>query len=118
MMMFAMFIELTIASCRDEISLLLLIGYTPASLEKFLLRRFLPPNILIVLIAIGVTATGQFCLSQWLDGQQIIISRWLSWYTISGAILIAFLILLLNRFSIKKHLKPSGFKNAIHKIDG
>jgi cell division protein FtsX len=42
LLVFSLFIQLTIASCKTDIELLQTLGTSPKQLERFLLKQFLP----------------------------------------------------------------------------
>jgi hypothetical protein len=48
LLVFTLFIQLTIASCKTEIELLITLGTAPKQLQRFLMRQFFPVNIYII----------------------------------------------------------------------
>ncbi len=104
LLIFTLFIQLTIASCKDEIALLVLMGSSPKQLKRFLMRRFYPPNIWIALIGLILISVTQFWLYQLLKEKQIILSPYISVYTVIAAIAILLVIAYVNHQSIKKWL--------------
>ena len=62
LLVFSLFIQLTIASTRHEINLLITLGASPDQLQKFLMKQFLPLNIIIVFVCLFVVAVGQFTI--------------------------------------------------------
>ncbi len=105
LLIFTLFIQLTIASCKDEIALLVLMGSSPKQLKRFLMRRFYPPNIWIALIGLILISVTQFWLFQFLKEKQIFLSPYISAYTVMAAIGILLVIALVNHQSIKKWLR-------------
>ncbi len=105
LLIFSLFIQLTIASCKEEIGLLILLGNSPKSLGRFLMRRFFPANIWIVVVGLLIIATAQYFLYTWLLEKQIILSPVISWYTISAAILLLIVIAFMNYSSIQKYIR-------------
>ncbi len=105
LLIFTLFIQLTIASCKDEIALLVLMGSSPKQLKRFLMRRFFPPNIWIALIGLILISATQFWLYQFLKEKQIFFSPYISAYTVMAAIGILLVIALVNHQSIKKWLR-------------
>ena len=105
LLIFTLFIQLTIASCKDEIALLVLMGSSPKQLKRFLMRRFYPPNIWIALIGLILISVTQFWLLQYLKEKQIFLSPYISAYTVMAAIGILLVIALVNHQSIKKWLR-------------
>jgi cell division protein FtsX len=105
LLIFSLFIQLTIASCKEEIELLILIGNSPKNIGRFLMKRFFPPNIYIVLLGMLIIAIAQFFLAGYLTEKQIILSPYLSWYTILAAILLLIVIAIVNYITIQKYLR-------------
>lgn len=105
LLIFTLFIQLTIASCKEEIYLLLLLGSSPTQLRQFLMKRFMPPNFIIVVVGMVGIAIGQSISSSWLNAKQIFLHNWISWYTIAAAVVILLLIGIVNFITIGKYLK-------------
>jgi len=53
-LIFTLFIQLTIASCKEEIILLITLGASPKQLQRFLMRQFFPVNILVVGVSLVI----------------------------------------------------------------
>jgi hypothetical protein len=105
LLIFSLFIQLTIASCKEEIELLILIGNSPKNIGIFLMKRFFPPNMFIILIGLLVITVAQYFLADFLKAKQVILSPFLSWYTILAAILILMVIAVVNYVTIQKYLR-------------
>lgn len=105
LLIFSLFIQLTIASCKEEISLLILLGNAPKSLGKFLMRRFFSANIWIVVVGIVVISLAQYGLYTWLLDKQIVLSPFISAYTLAAAILLLLVIAWMNYTSIQKYIR-------------
>jgi cell division protein FtsX len=99
LLIFTLFIQLTIASCKDEIALLVL-----KQLKRFLMIRFYPPNIWIVTIGLILISATQYWLFQFLKAKQIILSPFISGYTVVAAVCILLVIAYVNNHSIRKWL--------------
>jgi hypothetical protein len=104
LLIFTLFIQLTVASCKEEITLLITLGAGPKQLQQFLMKQFFPPNIIIVVIVLLVLAALQFFLKIFLRAQHIYINPLLSYSTIIAGILILLVLWLVNRMSIKKYI--------------
>ena len=105
LLVFSLFIQLTIASTRHEINLLITIGTAPRQLQKFLMKQFLPLNIIIVFACLFAVSVGQFFLQSFLQGQNMFIDQWISYYTIIAAVLILAVLWVVNYFTIKKYIE-------------
>jgi len=105
LLIFTLFIQLTIASCKDEIQLLVVLGASPKQLRVFLMKRFFPSNLVIVFIALIAIGVGQYLLSIWLKEKQIEVSCFLSFYTILTGLTLLMVIALVNFRTITNYLK-------------
>jgi cell division protein FtsX len=52
LLVFTLFIQLTIASCKEEIVLLITLGASPKQLRRFLMKQFFPVHILIIIVSL------------------------------------------------------------------
>lgn len=104
LLIFVLFIQLTVASCKEEITLLVTLGAAPKQLQRFLMKQFFPPNIVIVAVVLIVLAVLQFFLRNFLSGQSIYISPFISLATLLAGTLILFVLWLVNRYSIKHYI--------------
>lgn len=105
LLIFTLFIQLTVASCKEEIALLITLGAAPKQLQRFLMKQFFPPNIVIVVIVLVILATLQFLVKNFLQQQSIYLNSMLSFTTVIAAILILLVLWLVNRMSIQKYIK-------------
>lgn len=103
MIIFTLFIQLTIASCREEITLLVTLGASPQQLRKFLMKQFFPVNLLIVAIALVLVTILQYMAHQLLEPQHIFLGQWPSVYTLGASLLILTVIWLVNYFTIRRY---------------
>lgn len=108
LLIFTLFIQLTVASCKDEISLLITLGAAPKQLQRFLMKQFFPPNIIITVIVLCIIAALQFLLRSVLQSQNIYVSPYISLVTIGAAIAILIVLWLVNRWSISKYVNARG----------
>ncbi|WP_207491423.1 FtsX-like permease family protein [Aridibaculum aurantiacum] len=107
LLVFSLFIQLTIASTKTEINLLITLGTSPKQLQRFLLRQFMPFNIIITLICLLVVAVLQWWLQRFLQQQNMNISPWISYYTVLTAALILLVLWLVNTRTIYKYIKQA-----------
>ncbi len=110
LLIFTLFIQLTIASCSREIVLLITLGAAPRQLERFLMGRFLPPNLGIVAGSLVLISVFQYITYVYLKTLHIFVRPWLSVYTAITALIILIVIWLVNRTSIRKHIRKTGFE--------
>ena len=88
LLIFTLFIQLTVASCKEEITLLITLGASPKQLQQFLMKQFFPSNIVIVAVVLAILALLQFLLRNFLQSQHIYLSPLISIATIVAAVLI------------------------------
>jgi len=104
LLIFTLFIQLTVASCKEEITLLITLGASPKQLQQFLMKQFFPSNIVIVVVVLAILALLQFLLRKFLQSQHIYLNPLISIATIVSAVLILLVLWFVNRVSIKKYI--------------
>jgi len=104
LVVFTLFIQLTIASAKEEIGLLITLGAAPKQLQSFLRKQFLPANIITVFITLVIIALLQLLLKNMPAEENIYISIYISWYTVIAAATVLLLINLVNNRAIKKYI--------------
>ena len=104
LLIFTLFIQLTVASCKDEITLLITMGAAPKQLQRFLMKQFFPPNIVIVVVVLAILAILQFLLRNFLQAQHIYLNPIIALSTIITAVIILFVLWFVNRMSIRKYI--------------
>jgi hypothetical protein len=109
LLIFTLFIQLTFASAKDEIVLLITLGAAPKQLQSFLRRQFLPANIITIVLTLIIISVLQYVLQRTLAAQNIFISQYLSYYTLLAALIILLLISFVNNNSIKKYIRYNSW---------
>ncbi|MDP1842361.1 MAG: hypothetical protein Q8K64_02985 [Sediminibacterium sp.] len=104
LLIFTLFIQLTIASCKEEIRLLIILGTSPSQLSRFLMRQFFPANYWIVSLALVCVAVCQYLVHQVLANQQIFLPAIISGYTLGVALLLILLLWLVNKRTIHQFM--------------
>jgi len=104
LLIFTLFIQLTIASCKSEIELLITLGASPKQLQRFLIQQFYPSNMVIIAAALIIMSVLQFAVHQFLQQQNIFVSQFISLNTIIVAVTMAVVLFLTNYFTIKKYI--------------
>ena len=104
LVVFTLFIQLTIASAKEEIGLLITLGAAPKQLQTFLRKQFLPANIITIIITLVMVALLQFLLKNILAEQNIYISPYISYYTLIAAGIVLLLISFVNNRAIRKYI--------------
>ncbi len=104
LLIFTLFIQLTIASSKEDIALLITLGAAPKQLSQFLMKQFFPMNMVIVAVVLIVIAALQWLLQKALASQSIFIGFYPSPFTVAAAVLILFVLWLVNYTTIKKYI--------------
>lgn len=107
LLVFSLFIQLTIASTKSEINLLVTIGASPKQLQRFLMKQFLPSNIIITLLCLVIVIVLQFGLQVFLQKQNMYVSEWISPFTIGAAVAILVVLWLVNYTTIRKYIRET-----------
>jgi len=101
-----LFIQLTVTSCKPEITLLITLGCSPKLLKNLLMKRFFVPGLLLVTAGIFTTGSLQYISHLFFEKQQISIDSFISPYTLLVACCLVILITVANRLSIKESMNP------------
>ncbi|MEO8116962.1 MAG: FtsX-like permease family protein, partial [Bacteroidota bacterium] len=113
LLVFTLFIQLTIASCKEEIRLLITLGAAPKQLQQFLMRHFFPINIFIIVIALIILSAIQYVAANAISAQHIYINHFISPFTIIAALVMLVVLWLVNRQGVRKYL---GFGDVRFRI--
>jgi hypothetical protein len=105
LLIFTLFIQLTIASCKEEIELLITLGASPVQLQRFLMRQFFPSNLLIIIISLIAVAALQYMLYTWLQVQHMFVNPFISLYTLITAFVILLVLWVVNFTTIRKYIR-------------
>ena len=108
LLIFTLFIQLTVASAKDEITLLVTLGASPKQLQQFLMKRFFPPNLFITVIVLIILSILQLWLKNFLEDQKIFVNSYLSYTTLITGIIILVVLWLVNYQSIRKYVNVQG----------
>ena len=104
LLIFTLFIQLTIASCKEEIQLLITLGASPKQLQRFLMKQFFPSNIIIILISLMAISGLQYLAYQFLKEQNIFLHSLISYYTLLVGVIILFVLWFVNILTIRKYI--------------
>ena len=105
LLVLSLFIQLTISSTKKEIGLLITLGASPKQLQQFLLRQFLPGNLIITVLSLLIITALQFWVQKLLANQNMNVSPWISVYTIMAALAIILVLWIVNIRTIKKYVE-------------
>ncbi|MCF6401961.1 hypothetical protein L3C95_03695 [Chitinophaga filiformis] len=104
LLVFSMFIQLVIASCKKEIQLLVTLGTAPRQLQRYLMRQFVPLYIAIGIAALLLVAALQWWASTKLAVHDMFISPWIAVGTACAALLVLVLVYIVNRVNVRKYI--------------
>ncbi|MCW3093836.1 MAG: hypothetical protein JWP81_4905 [Ferruginibacter sp.] len=104
MLLFSFYLQLMIAKSKDNLQLLLTLGYSPKWLSKTVAKRWIPVYITIVLAALFFTALFQFGFQHFVMYGREELSPFVNWSVILIATILLALSILTNYKLIKKLL--------------
>ena len=105
MILFSFYLQLMIARSRENLILLVTLGYSPSWLGKTVARKWIPVYTGIILIALAVTYILQWIFSQQLMNRRDELSPWLNWISLFVALALLFLTVLVNRRLVLKGMR-------------
>lgn len=103
LILFGFYLQLMIAKSKDNIGLLLLLGYSPTWLSKSFSKNFLPIYLSVTIISILIVSVVQFLFSR-LAFTQEAVSPSLHWTVWSIAFILFVLMLLINTGMVKSEI--------------
>jgi cell division protein FtsX len=109
-LIFTLFIQITIANCKEEINLLIVLGISPNQLRKFLMSRFFPIYCWLVSVATIIVMVLQYFLHSILAKQLVMISPFISFITLITALLVILVIWWANKSTIQKAVYQKNTK--------
>lgn len=104
LLVFSMFIQLIIASCKKEIQLLVMLGTAPAQLRRYLLRQFVPLYVVTGIVAVLLVAVLQWVAARALAAHEMVVSPWPGIGMWIAAVVILLLVYFVNNRTIRKYL--------------
>ena len=104
LMLFSFYLQLMIAKSKDNLQLLLTLGYSPDWLSKTMASAWIPVYIGVVLVSIAIAFILQFSFVHFLFAEQGDLSYSLHWSVLVVAVLLLFLSVYSNYRMVKKEL--------------
>ena len=105
LLVFSLFIQLTISSCQSDIELLQTLGASPGQLHRFLMKKFMPANIAIIVLATVVVAGLQWLIQAVLIHQNVHLRPLIALQTMLAAMLVLVVIWWVNKSTVSKFIK-------------
>jgi hypothetical protein len=106
LLVFSMFIQLVIASCKREIQLLVILGTAPRQLQRYLLKQFVPLYIITGVLSLLLVAGLQYAAAAALARHQMQITPWPGIPVFAGIALVLGLVYVVNLATVKKYVNP------------
>ncbi|OQP51071.1 hypothetical protein A4H97_04455 [Niastella yeongjuensis] len=104
LMLFSFYLQLMIARSKDNLQLLLMMGYSPNWLSKNVSKQFIPVYVLVVLVALALTEGMQWAFHHFAMFDRPELSSLLHWAVMGTAVFLIGLSLLTNYRMVKKLL--------------
>jgi hypothetical protein len=104
LMLFSFYLQLLIARSKDNLRLLLTLGYSPAWLSKNVAQRFIPVYIIIVIIALSAAAILQWIFFHNVMYDRPELSPFIHWSLLAATAVLILLSVITNFRMVKKLL--------------
>ena len=108
LMLFSFYLQLVIARSRDNLQLLLLLGYSPKWLGEHVSRQFIPVYILVGLFSIVLTQLMQWAFHHFVMYDRSDLSTMVHWSVLAVAVLLMLISILTNFRLVRKLLYKLG----------
>jgi uncharacterized protein (DUF2062 family) len=105
LLVFSLFIQLTIASCKTEIQLLITLGSSPKQLGNFLMRQFFPANLWLMLLCLVLLAGLEYGAYRYLQTQSMFVNPFISIWTVIAASAVLLMVFVVYKRAIGKYVK-------------
>ncbi len=104
MVLFSFYLQLMIARSKDNLQLLIILGYSPDWLSKTVAKRWIPVYALIILSALILTALFQWSFQQFAMNSRDDLPVFIHWSVVIVAILLLVLSIVINYRLVRKLL--------------
>jgi hypothetical protein len=104
LMLFSFYLQLIIAKSKDNLQLLLTLGYEPRWLSRVVARRWIPIYVIIVLSAVVLTSLLQLLVHKYTGQMETSMSPVLHWSTFAFSGVLIFLTIYSNYRIIRRQL--------------
>ncbi len=108
MLLFSFYLQLMIAKSKDNLQLLLTLGYSPKWLSKTVAKKWVPVYITIVLMSLLITGLLQFGFHHFVMYGREEISPLINWFVMMVAAVLLALTIYMNYRLVKKLLYNLG----------
>lgn len=104
LMLFSFYLQLVIARSKDNLQLLLTLGYSPAWLSQNMAKQFMPVYIFVVLTGLALTQVMQWSFHHFVMYDRPELSSYIDWVVIAAAVLLIILSIITNYRLVKRLL--------------
>lgn len=104
MVLFSFYLELMIARSKENLQLLLMLGYSPKWLSKTVAKKWLPVYILVILGALGITAIMHWAFQHYVMHDREELSPLINWMVLIVAMGLLSLCIFVNFRLVRKLL--------------
>ena len=104
LLLFSFYLQLLIAKSKDNLQLLLTIGYSPSWLSKNVAKQFIPVYIVVVLVALAITQILQWGFHHYVMNDRAELSSIIHWSLLAVTALLILLSVITNHRLVKKLL--------------
>ncbi|NLR65025.1 hypothetical protein HGH92_11980 [Chitinophaga varians] len=108
MLVFSMFIQLIIASCKREIQLLVMLGTAPRQLKRYLLKQFVPLYVIIGVVCLLLLAGLQYVTASVLAKHDMVVSVWPGPGVFAGTVLVLGLVYFVNLLTVNRYVNKES----------
>ena len=111
LMLFSFYLQLLIARSKDNLQLLLTIGYSPSWLTKKVSAQFIPVYIIVVIMALGITQLLQYAFHRYVMYDRPELSSFLHWSlgAVTGGLI---LLSVITNYRMVKRLLYNFYKQS------
>ena len=102
LVLFSFYLQLMIAKSKDNLQLLLLLGYSPDGLSKTVAKKWIPVYFIIVLVSVIVTQLFQWGFKYFVMPEREELSYFIDWSVALIAVLLLGLSIIINYRLIRK----------------
>jgi hypothetical protein len=104
MVLFSFYLQLMIAKSKENLQLLLTLGYSPHWLSKTVAKKWIPVYIAVVIAAVLITALLHFSFQHFIMNTREELSPFIHWIVIAIALVLLVLSIAVNYKLVKKLL--------------
>lgn len=104
LMLFSFYLQLVIAKSKENLSLLVTLGYSPNWISKMVAKTWIPTYAIVIFAAMIVTSFFNFLFINQLLINKSALSLWLNWSVILLGFILLFLSIISNYNMVRKKL--------------